>query len=258
MPGPLLIEHMDEAGVDRAVVMALASVPVGGYDATMGDYIAELCRTYPTRLIGFYSADPLGGDAEAERLRGYVREGGLAGLKLMPAYNHVPSSDRRIWPLYEAAADLGVPITVHTGWAALPRGRTLEHDHPLLIEAALADFPGLRPIIAHCGFVWSESVLMLMALHPTVAADLAWWAPSQPPWRAAQTLSMAKYLGVLDRLFWGTDYPFTGFEPDLAYWRSIPATCQRLGLEPAVTDEDVDRLLGANLLRFLGRESDAS
>ena len=99
---------------------------------------------------------------------------------------------------------------------------------------------------------------MLMALHPTVAADLAWWARSQPPWRAAQTLSMAKYLRVLDRLFWGTDYPFTGFEPDLAYWRSIPAASERLGLEPAVTDEDVDGLLGPNLLRFLDGASGSS
>ena len=48
---------ISEAGLDRAIVMALASVPVGSYDATMGDYIADLCRTYPTRLIGFYGVE---------------------------------------------------------------------------------------------------------------------------------------------------------------------------------------------------------
>ena len=90
-----------------------------------------------------------------------------------------------------------------------PGGKSLAYDHPLYIEDALVDFPGLRPILAHCGFAWSELVLMLMARDSRVAADFAWWSPSQPPWRAAQTLSMAKYLGVLDRLFWGTDYPFT-------------------------------------------------
>jgi len=93
---------------------------------------------------------------------------------------------------------------------------------------------------------------MLMAKDERVAADFAWWSPSQPTWRAAQTLSMAKHLGVLDRLFWGTDYPFCDFDSDLAYWRSIPVVSARLGLEPAVTDVEIEAMLGANLARFLG------
>jgi predicted TIM-barrel fold metal-dependent hydrolase len=63
---------------------------------------------------------------------------------------------------------------------------------------------------------------------------------------------MAKYLGVLDRCFWGTDYPFTDFSSDLAYWRQVPGTCERMGLEPAVTAEDIDAFVGPNLARFLG------
>ena len=252
MTGDALIEHMNAAGVDRALIMCLAYVPVGAYDPAMGDYIAGLCKHHPDRLVGFYSADPLGGQAEADRLRRAVRELGLRGLKMLPSYNYAAINDRRIWPMYEAAAELGVPVTLHTGWSSLPAGKSLAYDHPLYIEDALVDFPTLRPILAHCGFAWSELVLMLMAKNPNVGADFAWWSPSQPPWRAAQTLSMAKYLGVFDRLFWGTDYPFTDFGSDLAYWRSIPDISVRLGLEPAVTDEDVATFLGPNLARFLG------
>jgi predicted TIM-barrel fold metal-dependent hydrolase len=249
--GEMLIRHMDEAGVDRALIMCLAYVPVDSYDPTMGDYIADLCRQQPDRLIGFYSADPIGGTREAARLRRAVQELGLRGLKMLPSYNYVPINDRRIWPLYETAAELGVPMTIHTGWSSLPLGRSLAYDHPLYIEDALVDFPGLRPILAHCGFAWSELVLMLMAKDTRVAADFAWWSPSQPPWRAAQTLSMAKYLGVFDRLFWGTDYPFTDFKSDLSYWRSIPAVCERLGLAPVVTDADIEAFLGPNFAAFV-------
>ncbi len=256
--GDTLIRHMDEAGVDRALIMCLAYVPVGSYDPTMGDYIADLCREHPDRLIGFYSANPIGGAQEAARLRRAVEELGLRGLKMLPSYNYVPINDRRIWPLYETATDLGVPITLHTGWSSLPAGKSLAYDHPLYIEDALVDFPGLRPILAHCGFAWSELVLMLMAKDPRVAADFAWWSRSQPPWRAAQTLSMAKYLGVFDRLFWGTDYPFTDFPSDLAYWRSIPAVCERLGLEPAVTDGDIESFLGPNFAAFVEAKAPAS
>jgi predicted TIM-barrel fold metal-dependent hydrolase len=205
----------------------------------------------PDRLVGFYSANPLGGAEEADRLRHYVTERGLSGLKMLPSYNYAAINDRRIWPMYEAAAELGVPMTIHTGWSSLPAGKSLAFDHPLYIEEALAEIPGLRPILAHCGFAWSELVLMLMAKDPRVAADLAWWSQTQPPWRAAQTLSMAKYLGVLDRIFWGTDYPFTDFGSDEAYWRAVPATCRRLGLEPEVTDEDIDNLLGPSFAAFL-------
>jgi uncharacterized protein len=246
-----LLEHMDTAGVDRALVMCLAYVPVDSYDPTMGDYILGLVQAHPDRLTGFYSANPLGGAQEAARLRHYV-ERGLSGLKMLPSYNYVAINDRRIWPLYETAAELGVPITLHTGWSSLPAGKSLTYDHPLYIEDALVDFPGLRVILAHCGFAWSELVLMLMAKDARVGADFAWWSPSQPPWRAAQTLSMAKHLGVLDRLFWGTDYPFCDFASDLAYWRAVPEVCRRLGLEPAISDADIDNLLGPNLLHFLG------
>jgi predicted TIM-barrel fold metal-dependent hydrolase len=139
---------------------------------------------------------------------------------------------------------------LHTGWCAIPAGRTLAHDHPLQVEDVLADFPALRIVLAHCGFAWSEQVLFALAAHPSLYADLAYWSPTMPGWRAAQTLSHAKYLGVVDRLLWGTDYPFAEPAGDLAYWRGIPQVSQRLGLEPGVADADIDALTGDNAARL--------
>ena len=177
VPGEQLIEHMDAAGVDRALVMCLAYVPVDAYDPTMAEYIAGLVRRWPERLIGFYSANPLGGAEEAGRLRHAVEALGLSGLKMLPSYNYAAINDRRIWPMYETAADLGVPVTLHTGWSSLPAGKSLAYDHPLYVEDALVDFPRLRVVLAHCGFAWSELVLMLMAKDTDrrVGADFAWW-----------------------------------------------------------------------------------
>jgi predicted TIM-barrel fold metal-dependent hydrolase len=62
---------------------------------------------------------------------------------------------------------------------------------------------------------------------------------------------MAKHLDVLDRIFWGTDYPFADFGSDEAYWRAVPETCRRLGLEPEVTDADIDAVLGPNFAAYL-------
>ncbi len=251
VPAETLIADMDAAGVDRAVVMTLGSVPLGGHDPTLAEDVARWCDAYPDRLIGMLTADPLGGDAEAERIRGDVRRLGLAGVKMLPAYSYVPIDDRRLWPLYAAVEDLGVPLILHTGWCAIPGGRTLAHDHPLQAEHVLADFPGLRLVVAHCGFAWSEQVLFMLAGHASVCADLAYWSQTMPAWRAAATLSHAKHLGVAHRLLWGTDYPFASPRDDLAYWRSVPEAAERLGLEPRVTDDDIAAFLGANAERAL-------
>lgn len=144
--------------------------------AQLADYIAGLCERHPDRLVGFYSADPTGGEEEAARLHRAVGELGLRGLKMLPSYNCVAINDRRIWPMHEAAEQLGVPITLHSGWSSLPAGKSLA---------------------------------------------------------------------------WRTDFPFNDFVSDLEYWRSISATSERLGLNPAVTDEDIDALFGPNLAAFL-------
>lgn len=247
-----LLADMDAAGVDRAVVMTLGSSVLGGHDPSLAEDVAEWCGRFPGRLIGMLTADPLNGAAEAERIRRDVVALGLTGVKLLPAYSHVAIDDERLDPIYAAVSELGVPLVLHTGWCAIPGGRTLDHDHPLRAEGVLARFPELRLVVAHCGFAWSEQVLFLLAAHPQVRADLAYWSQTMPRWRAAATLSHAKHLGVADRLLWGTDYPFASPSDDLAYWRGVPAVADRMGLEPGVGDDDIEAFLGANALLAFG------
>ena len=258
VPPETLIDDMDAAGVDRALVMTLGSTVLGGHDPTLAEHIAACCRAFPDRLVGMLTADPLGGLAEGRRIVREVPRLGLAGVKVLPAYSRMPIDDRRIWPIYRAAAELDCPLVLHTGWCAIPAGQTLAHDHPLQIEAALADFPGLRVVVAHCGFAWSEQVLFLLAAHPRLSADLAYWSQTMPAWRSAMTLSQAKHIGVIDRLLWGTDYPFASPARDLSYWRGVPEAGARLGLDPEVTDEDVAAFLGPNAVRVLGLGERAS
>jgi predicted TIM-barrel fold metal-dependent hydrolase len=83
-----------------------------------------------------------------------------------------------------------------------------------------------------------------------MAADLSFSAKF-PIRMRAESLTWAKHLGILPRLMWGTDYPFWGHASDLEWWRRLPQVQRDLGLEPALTKEDLDGLLGGNAARLL-------
>ena len=75
--GDDLIRHMDEAGVDRALVMCLAYVPVDAYDPTMGDYIADLVAAPPRPAASASTAQIRSAERRRrQRLRHYVTKQG--------------------------------------------------------------------------------------------------------------------------------------------------------------------------------------
>ncbi len=254
VPPERLIHDMALLKSDKVVVLGLADRPMDSYDPNSAEYVAKMINDYPNRLIGFYTADPLGGLAEVRRLEKAV-EMGIRGLKMLPSYNYVPLNDRRIWPLYDAAQGLGVPVILHTGWSSLPRGKMLEHDHPLFAEDIALDFPDLKLVLAHVGFQWAEEAIHFMAKSPNVYGDMAYWAETSPMWRVAQIWTWAKKLHVFDRFLWGSDYPYVDFNNGLEFFRGVPEYTQKHDLEPFITEEDMDSFFGGAAERLAGISS---
>jgi len=252
VPPERLIQDMDAAGIDKVVVLGVGYIPWNAYDPNSAYYVQDMVQRYPDRLIGFYTADPLGGVAEVHRFERAVQEQGLRGLKMLPSYNYVALNDRRIWPLYEAAETLRVPVLVHTGWSLLPEGKMLAYDHPLYLEDVMVDFPDVTLVIGHTGFPWADEALHFMAKFPNLYSDFAFWAESAPLWRVAQVWTWAKKLGVMDRLLWGTDYPYTDFQTGQAFFGRVAEYTERHELEPCITEEDTRSFFGGAAGRLLG------
>jgi len=258
VPVERLILDMNRLGIDKAVVLGIAYKTWNSYDPNSAEYVAAIVQQYPDRLVGFYTGDPLGGRAEVKRFEEAVGRHGLRGLKMLPSYNYAALNDRRIWPLYEAAEALRVPVMLHTGWSSLPKGKMLEYDHPLYAEDIILDFPDLKLILAHIGFQWAEEALHFMAKFPNVYGDVAFWAETTPMWRIAQMWVWAKKLGVMNRIMWGSDYPYVDFNTGLELFRKVPEYTERHDLEPFIDDADLASFFGGAAARLLDIEGATS
>src|SRR5690606_16700765 len=186
---------------------------------------------------------PWRGRAAVAELRRAITDLGLVGLKLHPSAQGFAPNDRRFYPLYEAAAELDVPVLFHTGTtgvgAGLPGGGGIKLglSRPILLDSVAADFPELQIVAAHPSWPWQDEMLAVAQHKTNVWIDLSGWSPRRwsPPLRDA-------VLGPLqDRARFGTDYPFITH----AKWRSA-----FLANEPA--DEVVEKVMRGNAARLLG------
>jgi predicted TIM-barrel fold metal-dependent hydrolase len=191
------------APVDRAIVLGFRARHVGVL--VPNEYVAAYVGRYPEKLIGFCSVDPQDDDA-VDQLEHAVRTLGLRGLKVAPIYQNVPPSDPRFVALMRRAEHLTVPVLIHQG-TTFCENVSLELANPVLLQPLALQFPRLRMVIAHLGHPWIAETLVLIRKHRHLYSDIS--ALYYRPWQFYNALVMAMEYGVLDRLLFGTDYPFT-------------------------------------------------
>ena len=250
-PNPLavdvdrLIKRMDEAGVDKTVVVP---VDIKRWKTKVpNEYVAEKVKKYPDRLIGLASTDPVGGEKSVKELHHAINDLGLSGLKLLPSYDLISPDDERIFPLYEAALDLGIPVQIHTGHSP---GGMMKFETPMLLDEIAMKYPKLKIHILHSGYQWAYLTPMLMLKHVNVWSDIAWWY-AWPLENLVRLLGLCKHFSVLNKLMWGTD----NFDnkTDLDRLRKVPEEAKKLNIAPGlpdITDHDIRIVLGENAARF--------
>jgi hypothetical protein len=254
-----LIGEMDEAGIDKTVLLALdaglafsTSMTVRDYN----DYVIDIVREHPDRIIGFAGIDPRRGKEAVEELsRCY--DMGLRGLKLWTLTGFYPD-DEAYYPLYEKVAELKLPILVHTGSG--PPGTYMKFSRPVYVDKVAVDFPDINIIMAHIGMPWVEEAAAVVMKNPNVFVDLSAWEPmlKAAPVALCQALAQIKLgTGSLRQVLFGSDWPL--FTPILSLkeWvegirtLEMPAPLQMMGL-PDFTEEDKRLILGENAARVLG------
>jgi predicted TIM-barrel fold metal-dependent hydrolase len=194
-----------------------------GLPPVTNDFVAGCVRAHPEAFLGFASVDPHKGVAATTELERAVRDLGLRGLKLHPTAQGFRPDDRVVYPVFETADALGIPVTIHTGTTGLGAGMPgggqmhLELSRPIYVDAVAADFPNLQIVMAHPAWPWQDEQLAVALHKPNTWIDLSGWSPR----RFAPDLVRNIKGPLQDRVLFGTDYPFLSHEQWLTAWETL-------------------------------------
>jgi uncharacterized protein len=249
--GQRWVGEMDKYGLERLVMFT--SVP--------GDQtsVATAVQAFPERIIGYIMLDPTQPTA-VDALRQAVQHHDLKGITLFPAMHHFYAYDERVYPLYQAADELDIPVFVHFGVLqvsirdklGLPNVFDLRYANPIDLHKVAIDFPGVNLIIPHFGCGYFRETLMLGAQAPNVYIDTSSsnaWLTYMPSYLDLKTV-FDKTLQVFGprRILFGTDsnvFP-RGWRQDI--FRQQVEILYNLNTPP----EAAELIFGGNIARLVG------
>jgi len=187
--------------VDKAIVLAFKSRYL---EAEIPNrLVADYVRRNPAKIIGFAGIDPLDRDWPRD-LRTAHEELNLKGVVVAPEMQNCHPADTRAMRLYEECLQRGLPVLFEQGHRH-PAAK-MELAEPVLLDEVAREFPELRIVISHMGHPWIEQTVVLLAKHRHVYADVAGLLPQ--PWLSYTALLAAHEYGVIDKLLFGSDFPY--------------------------------------------------
>ncbi len=235
--------QMDVAGIDRAVLLPIDCRRARKDSVSSNEQVAELCAQ-SNRFLGFASVDPLKKGAVRE-LENAVKKLGLRGLKLDPALQDFQPHHRKVFPVYEAAAALGIPLLLHTGMSWAPE-TPLEPGRPLLLEPAIRRFPQLPFVLAHFAWPWVWEAVALALKYSNVYLDTSCLYYDSPKEFFQFVFTKQIPTTVIERslrtkIVFGSNYPRVEIKNMVHALKSLP-----------LTEACLRRILGENAERLLG------
>lgn len=235
----------ESATVDKSIVLGFksrylqADVP--------NRFVADYVQRFPQKLIGFAGIDPTD-DGAIDDVRIAREELKLRGVTVSPANQDFHPSDSRAMDVYAVCEKLGMPVLFHPSGMFTERSK-LEYGRPFLLDEVARSFPKLRMIIAQIGQPWVEETIVLLGKHQHVLADVS--GLLSRPWQAYNALVGAYQAGVIDKLLFGSDFPYTSATECIEALYSINQIAQGTNL-PVVPREMLRGIVERDALGLLG------
>lgn len=193
-----LFKQMKEAGITQSVLYACEAPIV----FASNEYVSNLCKQNPDNLIGFASVNPHRSDA-VEVIADAIVNLGLKGMKFHPPLQNFYPNDRKVFPIYEKAIELNVPVVFHVGTTPFGSMFRLDQANPILLDEVACAFPELRIMLTHLATLWHNEAFMVVEKHPNVFIDTAAYI-----YEIEELLNanLMERVGE-DKFIFGTDYP---------------------------------------------------
>ena len=125
----------------------------------------------------------------------------------------------------------------------------LEFARPYLFDEVVRTFPTLRIIFAQLGHPWLDETICLLGKHANVFADVS--GLLSRPWQAYNALVSAHQAQVIDKLLFGSDFPYTSVSDCIEAVYSINQFAQGTNL-PVVPREALRGIVERDALALLG------
>lgn len=247
-PQPLetFLLELDVSGLEKAVLLPIDASTSRKVKICSNDLISEMCQM-SNRFVGFASVDPHNKNAPKE-LEKAIRILGLKGLKLSPPIQEFfPNDQKTVYPVYEAAQSLKIPLIIHSGMSWEPKAR-LKYCPPLLIEDVACDFPNLNIVIAHFGWPWVLDTLALALKYPNIYIDTSCLYFGNPKEFLRFVMTQQVPLSVIEKslsykILFGSNYPRVEI-------KNMVSAIKKLGLSEdrlrSIFQENAKKLLGEN------------
>ena len=247
--GDKLVQMMDDAGIDKTILLPLdywfwweTSGHPGAYDILKKNQIyVEATKKHEGRLYALFGIDPRRKNA-ATSFEKAISSWGMKGLKLHPTARFYPD-DPVCYPLYKKANELKVPVVIHSGNQPAPLAA--KYSEPKYIDTVAADFPDLKIVVAHIGQGWCREAIELASMKPNMYVDFSGW---QGTWQTSPAYFAEVLRSAIDtlgpwRVLFGSDGALLNVIMPLSEWVS---TVKNLRTVKGVkfTAEELEVVLG--------------
>ncbi|WP_054033044.1 amidohydrolase family protein [Desulfatitalea tepidiphila] len=255
--GDVLTAEMQNAGIDYTIIMPLdLGLELGECPVDIEEknrLIAEITRHHAGVIGAFFGIDPRRKDG-VELFEKAVRQWGMKGLKLDPAAGYYPN-DRIVYPFYEKACELGVPVLCHTG-AAIPPFRNKYCD-PIYLDDVTLDFPDLNVVAAHMGFGWWQQTAFLISKKTNLWSDISGWQTVASRDYGLFCRYLRDFLTIAgsDNVLFATDGPaFRLYGLNNRQWVDLIQNLPEKA-PPGITftTAEIDAILSKNAMRLIGK-----
>jgi predicted TIM-barrel fold metal-dependent hydrolase len=223
-----LLHSMKKAGVQLSLISRITIHPE--QVASVNNWLLGCTRK---NILPMATIHP--DQSEGESYIEDLKKAGFAGVKLHPDYQGFYADDRSMYPFYEAAQALQIPILFHAG---LDRGLTPPFKAmPKQLLKVHRDFPRLKMIAAHMGGEDNYEETEVNLLGTDIYLDTAFVL------RIMDEKILERFFQKhpVERILFGTDSPFTDQKTELHFLNELSF----------LTPSQKDKIAGYNAARLL-------